>query len=112
MDWGGRRADSGGWAETDATIGPTWNNQVRHMMAHGSWLMAHGSWLMAHGAGRTASTAGHGMPTTEAPKVFAGRESDEVQAKAGDTWNGPWQEGNPATRGWERTPIKSGGRAG
>jgi hypothetical protein len=49
-DWPGRRADSGGWAETD----PTWLNQVRNMMAHG--------------ARRTVGTAGHGMPTTEAQK--------------------------------------------
>jgi hypothetical protein len=50
MDWPDRRADSGGWAETDRT----WNNQVRRKMAQV--------------ARRTARTAGHGMLAIEAPK--------------------------------------------
>jgi hypothetical protein len=92
MDWVCRRADSRGWAETD----PTGNSQVRRMMARG--------------ACRNASTAGHGMPTTEAPKnALRGRESHQVQAKQVTLGTDRDRRGTQATRGGERTPSKSGG---
>jgi hypothetical protein len=103
MDWAGRRADSGGLAETGRTIDPTWNNQVRHVMAHGSWRASD----CQHCRARDAHHGG-------AEKWLRGRESHQVQAKHATPARERGKRGNPPLAVGEnrRDPRQIGGRGG